>query len=174
MKQLLSFGWKQLERLIRAVLGGLLKLVGKELTQKQWDNLLQFVKFGLVGAMNTVVDYVTYLIALFVFTSVGLFGEKAYLPATILGFLVSFFNMFYWNNTYVFRKKEGEKRSALASLGKLFLSYSVTGIIIKPCGMFLLVDLVGVPETIAPIPIMLITIPINFLLSKLWAFRGKK
>lgn len=174
VKKLIASGWRVLERIVRAVLGAVLKLFKVTLTEAQWAGLLQFVKFGLVGVMNTAVDYITYLITLLIFEKTGLFGTKAYLVSTILGFLVSFFNMFYWNNAYVFKKKEDESRSALVSLVKLFLSYSLTGIIIKPGCMFILVDLVHVPNKIAPIPIMFITIPVNFLLSKLWAFRGKK
>lgn len=174
MKKLIASGWRLFERIVRAVLGAILKVFKITLTEKQWTEFMQFVKFGLVGVMNTAVDYITYLITLVIFEKTGLFGTKAYLVSTIIGFLVSFFNMFYWNNTYVFKKKEDESRSALASLLKLFLSYSLTGIVIKPGCMFVLVDLVHVPKTIAPIPIMFITIPVNFLLSKLWAFRGKK
>lgn len=174
MKKRIASVWRVLERIVRAVLGAVLKLFKVTLTEAQWAGLLQFVKFGLVGVMNTAVDYITYLLTLLIFEKTGLFGTKAYLVSTILGFLVSFFNMFYWNNAYVFKKKEDESRSALVSLVKLFLSYSLTGIIIKPGCMFILVDLVHVPNKIAPIPIMFITIPVNFLLSKLWAFRGKK
>lgn len=172
--KILSGIWSFFERIARSAADFLLGLVGKKITDDTWNALMQFVKFGLVGAMNTVVDYVTYLITLFIFTRLGWFGDKAYVVSTILGFIVSFFNMFYWNNKYVFKKKDGESRSLIMSFIKLFLSYSVTGIIIKPLCMILLVDIIGCPQTIAPIPIMFITIPLNFILSKLWAFKGKK
>lgn len=166
--------WTIFESLLRRIFELALKPFGKCLTDTQWAALMQFIKFGLVGAMNTVVDYVTYLVTLMLFTHIHWFGEKAYLVSTLLGFIVSFFNMFFWNNKYVFKKGENEQRSALASLIKLFISYSITGIIIRPVCMYILVDLLGCPKTIAPIPIMLITIPTNFFLSKLWAFKGKK
>lgn len=172
--KMLSAIWSYFDKIARKIMDFLFKLIGKEITDSQWTAIMQFVKFGLVGAMNTVVDYVTYLITLLIFTKLGWFGNKAYMVSTILGFIVSFFNMFYWNNKYVFKKKEDEQRSPLMSLIKLFLSYSVTGIIIKPVCMFLLVDIISFPKAIAPIPIMLFTIPLNFILSKLWAFRGKK
>lgn len=124
--------------------------------------------------MNTGVDYMVYLIALKIFTVGGLFGDKAYVGASVAGFLVSFFNMFYWNNKYVFKNKENETRSAFVSLIRLFLSYSATGIIIRPTLIFVLVDIMGISETVAHIPIIFITVPTNFLLSKLWAFKGKR
>ena len=166
--------WEVFESALRGMLGFFMKLIGKSISEAQWTAIMQFVKFGLVGAMNTVVDYLTYLITLLIFTRLNWFGEKAYLVSTVLGFIVSFFNMFFWNNKYVFKKGEDEQRSVLASLIKLFISYSITGMIIRPVCMYILVDLIGCPKTIAPIPIMLITIPTNFLLSKLWAFRSKK
>lgn len=174
MSSVLASVWSFFERIGRRATDFALGLFGKSLTDGQWNALVQFVKFGLVGAMNTVVDYLTYLLTLLLFTKTGLFGNKAYLVSTMLGFVVSFFNMFYWNNKYVFKKKEGETRSLVASFVKLFLSYAVTGIVIRPVCLYLLVDIAGLPETIAPVPVMLITIPLNFILSKLWAFKGKK
>ena len=166
--------WEVFESALRRMLDFVMKLIGKSISEAQWTTIIQFVKFGLVGAMNTAVDYLTYLITLLIFTRLHWFGEKAYLVSTVLGFVVSFFNMFFWNNKYVFKKGEDEQRSALASLVKLFISYSVTGMIIRPVFIYILVDIIGCPETIAPIPILLITIPLNFILSKLWAFRSKK
>lgn len=173
MKNLISRLWNTADRIARAAVDFLLRLVGKEISDKQWAALMQFVKFGLVGAMNTVLDYLVYLISCTLFEHFGLFGDKAYLISTVLGFVISFLNMFYWNNKYVFKKKDGETRSALQSFVKLFLSYSVTGVVIRPTLLYVLVDILHMSNKIAPIPIMLITIPINFILSKLWAFKGK-
>lgn len=174
MKGMLASAWGLADRTGYKIVNFILGLIGKKLSDEQWAALMQFVKFGLVGLMNTFVDIGVYWIALWLFTALNWFGDKAYMVATYLGFVVSFFNMFYWNNKYVFKEKEGETRSVWLSLIKLFLSYSITGVVIKPLCMFLLVDGLGFPEALAPIPIMLITIPLNFLLSKLWAFRGKK
>ena len=174
MKKIVSVLWGIIDKTARQIVDFLLKLIGKSITDGQWAAFMQFVKFGMVGAMNTVVDYVVYLIALWLFTKAGLFGENAYLVASVVGFIVSFMNMFYWNNKYVFKQKEGEERSAVLSFIKLFASYGITGLIIKPVCLKIFVGFLHVPEAIAPIPIMLITIPLNFILSKLWAFRGKK
>ena len=160
--------------MLRRIAELIMKPFGKSFNDEQWAAIMQFIKFGLVGAMNTVVDYGTYLVTLMLFTHMHWFGDKAYLVSTVLGFIVSFFNMFFWNNKYVFKQGEDEQRSALASLIKLFITYSITGIIIRPVCMYTLVDILRCPDKIAPIPIMLITIPTNFILSKLWAFKGKK
>ncbi len=174
MKAFLASAADFLNKAGKGTVNFILKPFGKSITDSGWEALVQFIKFGLVGAMNTLVDYFTYLITLFAFTRLHLFGEKAYLAATFCGFAVSFVNMFYWNNKYVFKKKEGESRSAAASFVKLFFSYALTGVVIKPVCMYLLVDIAGFWETLAPIPVMLVTIPLNFILSKLWAFKAGK
>ena len=38
------------------------KLLHIPLSEKQWDALIQFVKFGIVGVSNTLIHYFTYLI----------------------------------------------------------------------------------------------------------------
>ena len=66
-------------------------------------SLIQFIKFGLVGVSNTVVNYLVYIF--FVFIGVH------YVIANILGFLISVLNAFYWGNRYVFKEdKTKEKR----------------------------------------------------------------
>lgn len=174
MKNFASAAWRIFDKVMRAVFEALLRTAGKSVTDEQWAGIMQFIKFGLVGAMNTLVYYITYLIALVLFKHFNWLGEKDYLIAHYIGFIVSFFNMFYWNNKYVFKKKEDEALSPTASLIKLFLSYSVTEMLIKPRLMFVLIYKLTFSKSLAPIPIMLITIPLNFLLSKLWAFRGKR
>ena len=46
-----------IDRFIRAVFTPFLKLFHKELTEKQWESLLQFIKFCLVGVTNTAISY---------------------------------------------------------------------------------------------------------------------
>ena len=132
---------------------------------------MQFVKFGIVGASNTVVDYVSYLIALGIFNHFNLFGDKAYIPANVVGLCVSISNAFYWNNKYVFRKKEGQSRSGIRAFFKTFSSYAITGLGLKTILLYVFITLLGIPDTVAPIIIMFIVVPINFLMNKLWAFK---
>ena len=78
------------------------RLLHIPLSEKQWDALIQFVKFGIVGVSNTLIHYFTYLILI----ALGCH----YLIASVAGFLVSVVNAFYWNNKYVFTKEEGAAR----------------------------------------------------------------
>lgn len=157
--------WGQVEGLALWLVNGLLGIGGKKLTKEQWKAFWQFVQFGLVGLSNTLISYVVYLLGI----SLGLH----YLAASVLGFVVSVQNAFYWNNKYVFRAGEGEERVWWRTWMKTFLSYASTGLVLANVLLVIWVDLLHIPESLGPVLNLLITIPLNFLLNKLWAFRGK-
>ena len=136
------------------------------LSDAQWEAFLQFIKFGIVGVSNTLIHYFTYLICIF--------AGCHYLIASVIGFLVSVLNAFYWNNKYVFVKEENATRSLWQAFLKTFLSYAGTGLVLENVLLVIWVRFLHVPEAIAPLVTLLITIPINFILNKFWAFKDRK
>lgn len=142
------------------------KLFCIKLTEEQWKAFLQFVQFGIVGLSNTLISYVTYLV-------LCAFGMN-YLVASVIGFCVSVVNSFYWNNKYVFKEEEGESRSVIRAFIKTFLSYAGTGLVLANILLFIWVDGLSIPQWLAPIINLFVTIPLNFILNKLWAFKTKK
>ncbi len=128
-----------------------------------WDKLLQFIKFGLVGLANTLISYIIYVILVFF--------SFHYLLANIVGFLISIINAYYWNNKYVFQVNEKEKQVWWKSFLKTFISYAGTGLILNNILLFLWVDMLGIHEIAAPIINLFISVPINFILNKYWAFK---
>lgn len=141
----------------------LVKVLHLSFLDKYWSSFIQFIKFGLVGVSNTLISYFIYLIGL----GIGLH----YLLSSVLGFVISVINSFYWNNRYVFKTEEGEHRSVWKSFCKTFLAYAGTGLVLNNILLFLQVDLLSVSETLAPLINLLITIPLNFIINKLWAFK---
>lgn len=127
--------------------------------------LMQFVKFGMVGISNTVISYAVYAVLVF-------FGCP-YLIANLVAFVVSVLNSFYWNNRYVFTLESGQTRSMWRALVKTFASYSVTGLFLSSGLLWFWIDACGVSEYVAPIINLLVTVPLNFLLNKFWAFKAK-
>lgn len=142
------------------------KLLRISLSDSQWEAFLQFVQFGIVGVSNTLIHYVFYLICIFL--------GCHYLVASVVGFLISVINAFYWNNKYVFAQEENEKRSVWKAFVKTFLSYAGTGLLLENILLVIWVQFLHIAEAIAPIVTLLITIPINFLLNKFWAFKDKR
>lgn len=122
----------------------------------------QFFKFGLVGASSTVINLATYYICIYL----GMHYNLAY----TMGFLISVCNAFFWNNKYVFRDKQ--ETSLLRAFLKVFTSYGFS-FLLSIVIITLLVEILSIPPVVAPILKMVVTIPINFVLNKLWAFKDK-
>lgn len=163
MDKLLNALWNLLLSVMEFVIKKVLRI---QLTDKQWEGFLQFVKFGLVGVSNTVIAYVVYMIFLRL--------KVYYVIANLIGFFVSVINAFYWNNKFVFQSKEGEDRSVVKAFLKTLISYSGTGVVLSNALLILWVEIIHMPKEIAPIINLLITIPLNFILNKFWAFREKR
>ena len=122
------------------------------------DAFCQFLKFGLVGVSNTLIALVIYYAVLFLYNN--------YMLANFLSWVISVLNAFYWNNRYVFKNNQDWKKT----LAKTYLSYGAT-LIISMSLLYLQIDCIGISDRIAPLLTLLITVPVNFLLNKLWTFR---
>ena len=80
-------------------------------TRRQ-SGLIQFIKFGLVGASNTIISFAIYALVLFGFSSILKISEKemvAYLSASVISWIISVLNAFFWSNKFVFKVKSGEQ-----------------------------------------------------------------
>lgn len=163
--------WKFIETVIKKVLIFTCKLFHIELSEKFFFSVMQFVKFGIVGFSNTIISYLLYAAGLLVFQRYHLFVRCDYLIAQIVAFILSVLWSFYWNNKMVFRLKQGEKRSVWQSLLKTYISYSFTGLFLNSILLILWVNILGISEFIAPIINLLISVPLNFIINKFWAFK---
>lgn len=134
--------------------------------KKAWfQSLVQFIKFGIVGLSNTLISYVVYL--------VGVRFGMHYLLASVLGFVISVLNSFYWNNKYVFQQGD-EERNLWLTLVKTFMAYASTGLVLANILLYIWVDVLGISEYLGPVINLIITVPLNFVINKLWAFRGRQ
>ena len=133
-----------------------------KLASKYLKKCEQFIKFAIVGCSNTLINLATYYALLFL----GIH----YLAAYTIGFLVSVCNAFYWNNKYVFKNKQ--EKNIIKAFFKVFSSYGFT-FILSILLMSLMVEILGVTSIIAPIIKLIVTIPLNFILNKVWAFKDK-
>lgn len=129
-----------------------------------WNLFWQFFKFGLVGLSNTAVSMICYYIVLFI-------NPDLYLLGSIIGTVVSIANAFYWNDKFVFSGNRQDWRSKLKRLGKTYISYGGTSILSNVL-LWVEVTFFGVSRAIAPIVNLIVTIPLNFIINKLWTFRS--
>ena len=147
---------------IEQLLFKIFKTDNKDKTKK---DLLQFIKFGLVGVSNTLVAWICYYLFLWI-------DEDLYIVGSVVGGIVSIANAFYWNDKFVFKSNNNDWRSKLKRLGKTYISYGGTSLF----GLFLLwveVRFLGVSKLLAPPLNLIITIPLNFMLNRNWTF-GKE
>ena len=149
----------------------LFKIIKKDLTDKKRQTFKEFLQFGLVGVSNSIISYLLYVVTLLLVSKSGV--KFDYIIANIVSWLLSVLWSFYWNNKFVFKKEEGEKRNIWAALFKTYVSYGFTGLILNNILSVLWVSVLHISKMLAPIINLVISIPINFFMNKLWAF-GKK
>ena len=125
----------------------------------------QFLKFCVVGLSNTLIGYVVYSICVWI--------GMHYLLANLMGFIISVLNAFYWSDRYVFKKNEHEQRNEWWALVKTISAYASTGVFLNSLLLWLFIDEMKMSEYIAPLVILLITVPTNFMLNKYWSFKTK-
>ena len=162
--------WKLLEKIIRFILE---KTIHINISADQWNGLVQFIKFGIVGLSNTVISYLLYVGALLIFQKKQWIPSIDYLVAQVIAFVLSVLWSFYWNNKYVFKQNEGQERNIFAALLKTYVSYAFTGLFLNSVLSFIWVEVIGVSKLIAPIINLLVSVPINFFMNKFWAFKSK-
>ena len=161
----------------------------KRLEAGRGKNVVQFIKFSLVGVSNTLISYAIEMVCYYVllrnvqFTSVVSFLTRLGISAapdsvrvvvvTALSFFISTANSYYWNSRYVF-STEGEKGSgrSFGAYLRTVLSYAVTGLVLSPA-IKVYLNGQGVPYWASAMLSLLITVPLNFVLNKFWAFARK-
>ena len=129
----------------------LLALLGAKNKEEFVELFKQFIKFGLVGVSNTDVSMAVYYIFLWI-------SPDLYMVGSILGTILSIANAFFWNDKFVFAGNANDWRSKLKSNALLWIE----------------VAFFSVSKSIAPIVNLLVTIPLNFVINKLWTFRNEK
>ena len=100
--------------------------------------------------------------------------EYDYIVANSIAFIVSVFWSYFLNSKFVFKKSEDETRNTWLILIKTFACYSITGLVLNNILLIVWVQCLGISKLIAPVINLFISVPINFLLNKFWAFKGKK
>jgi len=121
--------------------------------------LLQFIKFGIVGVSNTLIALTVYYVLLFV--------GAHYLLANVISFAISVLNAYYWNSKYVFKSNENRKYRQVLNT---YAAYGIT-FLLSTGLLFIMVDVIGISEFIAPLINLCITVPLNFILNKFWVFK---
>ena len=122
------------------------------------ENTIQFIKFGIVGLANTGIGLTIYYGLLWLGVN--------YLISNAASWLISVLNAFYWNNNYVFQNNS----TWFKSLIKTYISYGFS-FLLGSILLYVFVEWFAISKILAPLLILIVTIPVNFLLNKFWTFR---
>jgi len=118
----------------------------------------EFIRFLVVGLINTISTYLIYLLLLF-----ALSYDISYTLSYLAGIVISY----YLNSYYVFKEKISIKK---------FLKYPIVYVVqyvINLLGLYILVEYLNIPKEVVPLIVIILSIPITYLLSKL-IIRTKK
>lgn len=151
---------------MRRLVHALLARLGANTPEERRALVLQFVKFGLVGVSNTLVSWAVYYLFLWL-------NEDLYMAGTVAGTVVSIYNAFFWNDRFVFKGGDRDRKSRLKRLGKTYVSYGFTSLL-SIALVWAEVNLLGISKALAPIVTLVVTIPLNFLINKFWTFGKEK
>ena len=132
------------------------------------SQIWQFIKFCIVGVTNTIISYVIYVIVLFVIKRWQLHFD--YIIANIVSYILSVLWSFYWNSRFVF---EDDNKSKLKKLLKTYASYCFTGVFLNGVCSYVLIEYLKINKMLAPLMILVITVPCNYLLNRYWTFRSR-
>ena len=80
---------------------------------------------------------------------------------------------FVLNGKFVFKENKKE-RNYCKSLLKVYASYSITGLFLTAILLHVEEKILEIPHYIATLMNLIVTIPLNFILNKFWAYKEKK
>ncbi|GFH94509.1 hypothetical protein IMSAGC003_01041 [Lachnospiraceae bacterium] len=154
---------------MESVIRNMLKIFKKDISVQTLENLTQFVLFGIVGVSNTVISYLLNIMVLGLLSPFRLAWD--YIAGNLVAFLLSVLWSFYWNNRIVFTQGEGQSRNLWKALLKAYAAYGFTGIVLNNILSWVWISMFHISKYIAPLINLVISVPLNFVINKLWTFK---
>lgn len=136
------------------------------LPDKRRTQLGEIARFGIVGLTATLLQYAIYWL-LIQLVSDDLTAARQHVWSSVamtVGYVVSFVFNFFASTRFTFRVKANAKK------GAGFLFSHVVNYLLQMLTLNLFLWL-GVPKTLAPIPMFCVCIPVNFLLVRFFLKR---
>jgi putative flippase GtrA len=136
------------------------------------QGLIQFIKFGLVGVMNTAVDFLVYAL---LFRLLGM----QFLLAQVFSYSAGTLNSYVVNKLWTFGGKAGANGTK-ATAGKVDKGEFARCVLVNAGTLLLSIGLLytlktgmGLDPLVAKIGVTAVTVVVNYIGSKLWVFRGQ-
>jgi putative flippase GtrA len=134
--------------------------MGKVVRFMKNQTLIEFIKFSIVGAINTMVDFGVF--------SLLLTNGCPILLSQIISYGCGMLNSFIMNRSWTFKEN---KRNEYSEPLKYVVANVATLILVSVL-ILLFINLVHLPVIIAKVICTVIGMVINFISSKFWVFQG--
>ncbi|WP_302623843.1 GtrA family protein [uncultured Clostridium sp.] len=122
------------------------------------DGVIRFIKFGMVGVINTLVNWIIF----FILNALGMY----YILANIIAYILGTVNSYLWNTLWVFKYKD--KTSTETTIK--FIILNLIGLGLNTGILYVLVDLCNLNKFIGLVTTTAIVMIINYIVNKLWVF----
>ena len=121
----------------------------------------QFVKYGIVGVMNTMIDFSVY----YFFTRYAGFH---FLAANFCSWVTAVMVSFLANKFWTFRSYD---TAVLARQSARFIIVAIISLVVSQSLLYTFVRIVGIRDLIAKVLTIGIVVFWNFFMNKFWTFR---
>lgn len=132
------------------------------LINKRRDSIWQFVKFNLVGVLNTFVDVMVFV----ALTGLGV----CYLAAQVISYGCGTGNSYFLNKRWTFGRKDRTNTGMLAK----FLAVNLLVLAISAGLLHFMISTWQMSEWISKLIVTFVTMMINFAGNRMWVFRTRR
>ncbi|WP_127837409.1 GtrA family protein [Clostridium prolinivorans] len=122
--------------------------------------MLQFIKFSMVGILNTVITIISYNIL--TFTGIN------YILSNTIAYILGMINSYFWNKTWVFSSKDKDINLVIKFIIVNFITLVLNNYILH-----VFVSNFKFNKSISQIPAIICGMVVNFVLNKIWTFKDK-
>ena len=138
-------------------------------SKKSKNIMIQFIKFGIVGATNTAVSYLFNILVIYFLSKTGVSWD--FIAGNTAGFIAGTLWSFVWNDRFVFNENKTPDENRGKILIRTFLVYGFSIILVSNILSYIWINFFGISKYISPIINLCISVPLNFILNKYWAFK---
>ena len=124
----------------------------------------ELIMYIIFGGLTTVVSFVSYYAALYL--------GMHYIAAQVVSWLLAVAFAFIVNKIFVFEDRDNSPSALFRQIWQ-FVSVRIASGVVETALLWLLVDILCIGETIAKIPVAILTVIINYIASKLIIFKKK-
>ena len=125
------------------------------------NGINKFIKFGLVGVLNTLINWIIFAVLNFV----GVY----YIVANVIAYAIATANSYIWNSKWVFKYNGKDKKETTIK----FVILNLIGLALNTAILYFLVDILLFNKLIVLVITTVIVMVINYIVNKIWVFKEK-